>query len=225
MTGIIVPLYTYPTDGTWDRLIALRTAHPSVAVIAIINPNSGPGLVIDQNYVEGVKKLQAAAIQTLGYVATGWGSIPFVNAQSQADTYYRWYQVNGIFWDEFAAEAGQEGYYANLTQGVRGLMALSVGNPGTQASSTYFPLVDFLIQFEGDHLPDPRSTANYLSYNVKILPTNFPRPNWLYITDDTLPNPWDTLSSYLESLLIMLEGTPPAGKFTLTTPDGRSYSW
>ena len=33
-TGIVIPLYTYPTDGTWDQIIQAKNAHPSVPVIA-----------------------------------------------------------------------------------------------------------------------------------------------------------------------------------------------
>src|SRR5438132_12983091 len=173
MTGLIVPLYTYPTDGTWDRLIALRTAHPSAAVIAIVNPNSGPGLVIDPNSEAGVKKLQLRGIVVLGYVATGWGSLGSPNAVGQASDYKRWYGVDGIFWDEFAAAPGQEAYYETITTQARALgLAPMVGNPGTQASAGYLPLVDIMIQFENGSIPDARSTANYLAYMVPSLPAS-----------------------------------------------------
>ena len=73
-TGIVVPLYTYPTDSSWSSLISVKDSYPSVPIIAIINPDNGPGSSKDSNYVSGIAKLQASGIVVLGYVYTNYGS-------------------------------------------------------------------------------------------------------------------------------------------------------
>ena len=42
-TGILVPLYSYPTDDTWEMMIKLKKTYPLVPTVAIINPSDGPG--------------------------------------------------------------------------------------------------------------------------------------------------------------------------------------
>src|SRR6267378_3291079 len=68
-TGIVIPLYTYPTDSTWTTAIQVHNAHPNVPMVVIVDPTtSGSGPSIDQNYVSGIHNLQAAGITVLGYV-------------------------------------------------------------------------------------------------------------------------------------------------------------
>ena len=43
----IVPLYTSPGDASWNTVIAAKMAHPKVGVVAIVNPNNGPGSAVD----------------------------------------------------------------------------------------------------------------------------------------------------------------------------------
>ena len=68
--GIVVPLYTYPTDNSWTSLVKIRQSFPSVPIVAIINPNNGPGSLLDSNYLSGIHQLQGAGIIVLGYVHT-----------------------------------------------------------------------------------------------------------------------------------------------------------
>ena len=70
-TGVMVALYTYP-DSTWTTVAQAKAAHPSVPVVAIINPNNGPGSSRDANYVSGIQELHAAGVVVLGYDATGY---------------------------------------------------------------------------------------------------------------------------------------------------------
>src|SRR6267143_1422124 len=70
-TGIVIPLYAYPTDSTWATAIQVHNAHPNVPMIVVVDPTtSGSGPSIDQNYVSGIHNLQAAGITVLGYIDT-----------------------------------------------------------------------------------------------------------------------------------------------------------
>jgi hypothetical protein len=42
-TGVILPLYTWPSDGAWDPVYDALVAYPEVDFNVIVNPNSGPG--------------------------------------------------------------------------------------------------------------------------------------------------------------------------------------
>ena len=144
-TGVIIPLYTYPTDGSFDAVINAKNAHPSVPIIAVINPNDGPGSSSDSNFVTGIQHLQSAGITVLGYAATGYGSKSTSNIESQINSYKNWYHVNGILFDEMANTAGFETYYSNLSAYAKSLgMTITAGNPGTDTLSSYVGTVDIL---------------------------------------------------------------------------------
>src|SRR6266850_5734478 len=110
-TGLIVPLYSYP-GTTWDELIKEKNAHPSIPIIAIINPDNGPG-VSDPNYATGIQKLQAARITVLGYVYTQ--KIDTTTITNYINDYKKWYNVNGIFFDQMSNIPGDETFYKHLS--------------------------------------------------------------------------------------------------------------
>src|SRR5205809_454505 len=83
-----------------------------VTLLAVINPNSGPGRSEDPNYVQGIKNLQAAGVVVLGYVSTGYGRLSLSKVESQVSSYKNWYSVNGIFFDGMAYVTGSEKYYS-----------------------------------------------------------------------------------------------------------------
>ncbi|MGH9917593.1 MAG: spherulation-specific family 4 protein, partial [Nitrososphaerales archaeon] len=66
----MVVLYTFPTDPSWARCAAEKAANPSVPMICVINPDSGPGRASQAAYVTGIQTLQAAGITVLGYAYT-----------------------------------------------------------------------------------------------------------------------------------------------------------
>ena len=101
-TGVIIPLYTYPTDLTWNLVVQAKTTHPSVPIIAIINPNSGPGTAIDSNFVSGIKKLQNAGVIVLGYVYTRYAARAIATVEADLDFDKNWYNVDGMNFHEMA---------------------------------------------------------------------------------------------------------------------------
>src|SRR5437867_4762023 len=107
-SGIVIPLYTYPTDGSWAATLQAKNAHPNVPIIAVINPSDGPGGSSDSNYVQGVKNFQAAGIIVIGYVATGYASQLISSLESQISSYQNWYSVSGIFFDEMSSVQGKD---------------------------------------------------------------------------------------------------------------------
>ena len=57
----IVPLYSAPGSGTWATVAAAKRAHPSVPILAIVNPNSGPGTAALSDYLAGIRSSRAPA--------------------------------------------------------------------------------------------------------------------------------------------------------------------
>ncbi len=99
--GTIVPLYTDPSDASWDAIITAAEAHPTVHVVAIVNPSDGPGSSKNSGYTTGIAALQAAGIKVIGYVATGYGSHSIASMEAEMDPWKSFYPtLQGIFFDE-----------------------------------------------------------------------------------------------------------------------------
>lgn len=223
-TGIMIPLYSYP--GTyWTQVIQAKNAHPSVPIVVIINPNNGPGSSIDSNYVSGIQQLQAAGITVLGYVYTSYGARSASSIESDIHSYSSWYHVNGINFDEMANTAGYENYYSNLSSYAKSLgMTMTVGNPGTSTLASYVGTVDVLDIYESAGLPllsdlqsstfngaYAKSSFAFIAFGVSSLPSQSTITSYsddvgyLYLTNDVLPNPYDTVPSYLSTEVGLLD--------------------
>lgn len=220
-TGIIVPLYSYP-GSYWNQVIQAKNAHPSVPIVVIVNPNSGPGSSVDSTYVSSIKQLQSAGITVLGYVYTSYGSRSTSAAEADITSYHNWYNVNGIFFDEMSNVSGYESYYSTLTQYVKSHgMTMTVGNPGTDTLSSYVGTVDNLVIYESPGLPTISNLAgwhtSYAKSNFSMIAFGVGLPtqsyvtsttsdvSYIYATDDNLPNPYDTIPSYFGSLMAELD--------------------
>jgi hypothetical protein len=221
-TGTIVPLYSYPTSAYWSQIISAKNSHPSVPVIAVVNPNSGPGTSVDSNYSTGIANLQAAGITVIGYVHTSYGARDAGTVEGEINSWKSFYpSINGIFFDEMAYQTNQYvSYYQTLDSYVRSLgMAYTVGNPGADTLPDYVGTVNTILVYESSGVPGSLASwhANYAPSNFGVIPYNVPSPDtsfiatarqtigYIYMTDDNLPNPWDTLASYFSTLLTDLQ--------------------
>lgn len=254
-TGIIVALYIYP-GADWSKLAEIQKRHPAVPTLALVNPNNGPGNSLDNNYVNGLKQLEDAGITACGYVPTYYAKAtnnppvasPYTGilyTESVIRSYIdRWtnspthptvpgYGVDCIFFDEMENKVGKEWFYTNIDDYAKSKgVTFTIGNPGTDTTSTYIGTVDNIMIRERTGLPTiselggwhtSYAKANFSAdaYNVPTLPnqatfntyTNY--VSYIYITDDGKPipgtnpveydNPWNTLPSYLEQEYILLE--------------------
>jgi len=239
-SGVVIPLYTYPTDGSWAASLQAKKAHPNVPIIAVINPSDGPGGSSDSNYVQGVKDFQAAGIIVIGYVATGYASHGMSDLDTQISLYKTWYSVNGIFFDEMSNNAGNENYYSTLNTYVKSLgMTMTMGNPGTSVPSSYIGILDSLCIFEQGGLPTlsylssysghPKSNFAYIGLSVSSLDTSLEVSSsnyvqWIYITDAGGGNPYDVLPSYFMNEVAALDQGAPSSTTISTTISSTSTS-
>jgi spherulation-specific family 4 protein len=207
----LIPAYVPPHE-----LTALVRG-PRRPRMVIVNPASGPGERRSQAYGAAVHALQAAGVRVLGYVPTGYGWRPLQAALADVDRYLSWYGVDGIFFDEAAADAGQLAYYRALARAARGEAGrLVVVNPGVPPAPGYFELADVVVTFEGPYAAyadamrdtprqlqqeDPEHVAHlvYGATRAQALGAlDGSGAGYLYATSGAMPNPWRTLPPYLQ---------------------------
>src|SRR5574337_1362709 len=220
-TGVMIALYTYP-GSTWDVVAQAKIAHPSVPIVAIINPNNGPGSSRDSNYVSGIQELHNAGVVVLGYDATGYASNSASSVKSVMDTWKSLYSIDGIFFDEMANWSGPESYYSDLTNYAKSLgYTMTVGNPGTDTLPSYIGTVDNLMIYEdaglpllsalqGWHTSYDKSNFSMIAFGVNSVSASFLSSasnyvGYIYLTNDVLPNPYDTVPSYFGTLVADLD--------------------
>lgn len=216
---IVVPAYFYPTTNSpWNDLNAVAS---QAKITAIMNPDNGPGMFQDSNYVAAVNSFRTGGGRVIGYVHTSFGTRPLSVIQAEIDTYLNFYNIDGIFVDEMAntGPAQTLNYYRDLYNYVKGIDANweVMGNPGTTTIEQYltWPTADRLVVFEDlgstypaytpsswnfdydsskfVHLVHSESSGDLLTDLNLAVARN---AGGIYITDDVLPNPWDKLPTY-----------------------------
>ncbi len=221
--GTIVPLYDYPTGANWTAIVAAKRAHPRVTVEAIVNPDNGPGAAQDGTFVSALGKLTAVGIVPFGYIATNYGKKGSAAVKLEIDAYRRMYPaVTGIFFDEMSDVAADAAYYRALTAYAKQKgFSRTVGNPGTDVPESLIGAVDTLFIYEsagtpalaplaGWHASYPAKNFGIIPYKVATLDPVFVQRaratiGFIYLTNDDLPDPWDTLPPYFDALLGALE--------------------
>jgi hypothetical protein len=221
---IAVPTYFFPTfdgngnpNGYWGQFFS---AVPT-AGLGVINPNSGPGSAPSTSYQNLMSK-KPSGVKLIGYVYSDYGARDLGVVKSDVDKYYTWYPtVDGIFVDEAnnSSCTVELNYYRDLYNYIKGKSASAtvVLNPGAVTLECYVNSSDVLITFEGlfstyngswhaGHAWEVNYPASRFWHLVHATPSgnmtsalNLSRTRhagWVYVTDDVMPNPWDTLASY-----------------------------
>ena len=199
-----------------------KRAHPTVNVIAVVNPSNGPGGSQSSAYTSGIAGLVSAGIRVIGYVATGYGARSQATVQADIDRWKSFYPaVSGIFFDEQSNAAANVTFYRSLSQYAKGQgLTYTVGNPGTDTSESYVGVLDTMLIYESKGLPSMSALsgwhAKYPAANFGVIPygANMDATfvhnartyvGYVYINNDVLPNPWDSLPPYFADLLTALE--------------------
>ncbi|MBC7805012.1 MAG: spherulation-specific family 4 protein [Akkermansiaceae bacterium] len=210
--GMVVPAYFAP-GPLWEQM---GTAAANTGMIAIMNPNSGPGDAAREDYVAQIKTARAQGVKVLGYVHTSYGKRPIAEVRAEIERYYQWYAVSGIFFDEVTNDDKGLAYYAKCRRLARASDAkgLVIVNPGTPVTKGYMNVADIVVTFESNYdayikrAPDaawvrtfPAKRFWHLIYAAPdenamknaVQLTKKRNAGWVFVTPDTLPNPWDTL--------------------------------
>ncbi|PYI01181.1 hypothetical protein BO78DRAFT_436345 [Aspergillus sclerotiicarbonarius CBS 121057] len=170
----------------------------------------------------------------------GSGNLADWTAQIEEDV-DMWYQlygdyIGGIFFDEGWPTCGDNNEYVDLYKYINAYTkrahpgALTVLNPGSPMASCFEDTMDTLLTFElsydsymnsytaNDWTPKDPQKLWHIVYNVPesavgdvVKLANERGAGFLQLTDDTLPNPYDTLpaDSYVQSMMDAISGGSP----------------
>jgi hypothetical protein len=235
-TGLIVPLYEYPTDSAWPGLIQAKHAYPSVPVIAIADPtSSGPGSSSDPNFASGIADLQAAGITVIGYIGTNYGSESTATVEKWVNDYQTWYHVNGIFFDEMSNAQSDGSYYTTVSSYAHSLgLLVDWGNPGASVPSSFIGTVNLVINiYENPGYPSAssiqsaamgyaRTNFGMMAYGVGAPTQSYfqsviPYVSYIYFTDQSGSNPYNALPSFLDTEMSQLSSVDGSTTATSTT--------
>lgn len=195
-------------------------------------PNSG----WQQDYTQGISDLTAKGIYVLGYIYSDYGDRSLNDVYADIDDYEDWYQgsgLKGIFIDEMNYDDDTKAsYYASITNYAKSHgFTMTIGNPGTDSIPEFIGTVDKIMITEGAgmptqselegandwHLSYDKSNFGYYAYNMTsfsatAVADTFDYVSTFYLTTDTYPpNPWDTLSTYIDEMADVLEDQVPTG--------------
>lgn len=177
------------------------------------------------DYNTGITQLKNAGIKVIGYVRTNYTNQPEATVNSEIDQYSASYpNVSGIFFDEMTNDNVQAhiDYYKRVGERAKGkgTSYITVGNPGADTLVNYVYTMDTMITYENAgvaslaalqgannwHSSWDRSNFAVLAYGVTTLDSAFlvtarPYAGYTYLTNDVMPNPWDSLPSYFSTML------------------------
>ena len=150
-------------------------------------------------------------MKVFGYVHTSYAARAAAEVQAEIGRWRSLYPgVTGIFFDEMAKDPGHEAYYKSLTAAAKGSgFDFTIGNPGVDTAASYVGTVNTILVYESAGLPAPdalagwhsghdRSNFGVIPYGVSGVDTAFLAAakktcGYIYLQNDVLPNPWDTL--------------------------------
>lgn len=227
---ILLPLYIYPNWYDRDKYIwqQVALAAKKVPIVAIVNPNNGPGNAPPNiDYQHGIKDLHQAGVKIVGYVPTNYARRELSAVRNDIDLYIKYFHVDGIFVDEAASTLDKLNYYQQIYQQVksRSPRYQVILNPGTNIAESYIrqPVADILVVFENyqkvwsNYQPPDyikkysakhfaalvHTTANSQLMTATIDRAAKNRFGYIYITNDSTDtanqNPWDSLPSYWQA--------------------------
>lgn len=221
---LYIPLYIFPSPtSAWQPIADAKLANPELDVIAVMNPNNGVFSSRDSSFGAGLVLLDNAGVRVVGYVYTSYGARAAATVKGDIDNYATYYpEVRGIMFDEFQGGSGTgfEAYYQDLNSYVHVTkkMDLTIGNPGAPVAASYIGTMDNLIIYEIAGIPSlgtlntatlngafdknnfgltPYNVASITTYGVRAL---LDYVGLIYLQSDNLPNPWDSITSYIAQL-------------------------
>jgi len=242
---VLVPAYFDPSESNYWNRLEVQAAKMPDRLYAIANKANGPGPSYDTTYAVVINNMHLNHGKVIGYVWTNYGTVPLATAKADIDRWFSFYSsLDGIFFDGQANSTGKETYYLTLYNYVKqkNTSALIVSNPGTNTLNTYLiyngaRVSDVICVFESNTGFDTWTPAswckNYSADNFYVLPYNtaskiYPsrlnkavslNVGWIYLTDDTGGNPWDTLPSYFEDMCnYIINGASSVEKINSTVP-------
>jgi hypothetical protein len=220
---LLVPTYIYPAGEGRKEWLRLFDAAAKVEIVAIVNPDSGPGREQNIDYHATFTEANKLGIALLGYVSTDFGKRPQAEIRKDVDTWLAFYpQIRGFFFDQQPSEGDHAAQFAELRDYVKRKLPdpLVVTNPGVPCDEAYLAqnvsdVTCVFSNFQGFEPFDlPATFKPYDPSRFAAMPYNIPdaetmrtflkeaivkRIGYIYISDAKPPNPWGKLPAYWEA--------------------------
>jgi hypothetical protein len=215
--SVAVPAYFYPSaGGLWNTA---DSSAPGVGIM-IANVANGPGTGVNSDYASAIAAARAAGVRVFGYVHTTYGAISAGTVEANINAWRTLYGVTSIFIDEASTSGSELSYYQTLSSYVHTVAgAQTIINFGTVPAQSEMTAGDILVTFEDAYsnygsTRFPSWTASYPPSRFYNIVYNVPDQlsmlsvlreaasagvGQVYATNDVLPNPYDTLPSYLST--------------------------
>ncbi len=211
-----IPAYFWPyipvqAGSHWDKVLSTLTP----GEIIIVNPADGSGTSISSEYSKIISYTKAKGIQNIGYVFTEYGTRSISEVKKEIDNYSSWYGINSIFLDEASTNISLLPYYQELYNYIKTRGGQAMLNPGTVPNESYMQVSNQIVIFEDNYSKYLTATfpdwikkysadrfvhlvygTNTSSLSTAINLSKSRNAGYIFITDDSLTNPWDTMPGY-----------------------------
>jgi hypothetical protein len=215
-----LPAYGYPGTGLWERLSASQAG-----ALVIMDPADGPGTTIDPRYSEVIATALNDGLHVLGYITTNYGRRSAAAMQEEVERYREWYRVSGIFLDQAPASISSSAAISRAVTRIRAShlsLAINPGQPDIDPHDA--AIADHVVNFEGPYsgyrrcrfpdwvrevadasfwhliyeVPDAQAMREIAAMAIRA------HAGVVYITDATMPNPWERLPRYWHEEQVLL---------------------
>lgn len=206
----------YPDPDAVERLLTpFDGMCDDHRLLAVLRPDNGVGISQDLGYVAAFNLILDNGHLAAAYVDTNYGARSLVDVQHEIDTWLDWYRPNALFLDRANSDTL---YYQTLAQYAkgRGIKHVTI-NTGTLIDPSRIPEdVDLMVIAESAKTPKfyklaywlhrtQSSKAAIISHSQPELPKDLSKykdeVDWYFVTDATLPNPYESFPTYWEELV------------------------
>lgn len=188
--------------------------------MAIFNPDSGPGVAVDDSVRTSAAAAAEAGVKLVGYIDTAYAKRDLQLVLAEVAKYRAWYGVQSVFLDQMKDSCSSASYYRSIFRAVHdasgaGDGATVIVNPGKNVGSCLNDVADIQVIFEGsaDEFDSwsPTRWTHVLPANkfcvivygvdpseadVVLRRMSRNRVGYGYITDRRAPNPYDRAPAY-----------------------------
>ena len=204
--NLIIPLYKEDSN-LWDKVISLDIDN----LIAVVNPDNGVGTAKSSFYEDVINRLILANKKPIGYIYTDYGTRDINEVKDEIDRWISFYpNIEGFFIDEVSGTPDKYDYYEEIYLYIQSKgNYFTVFNVGAYPDESYFYIADNIVVYEGDKTGLDYTICNFHPSQSSIIVYNASQTDmediikntsckYVYITDDTLPTPYDNLPSYID---------------------------
>ena len=220
-TGIYYPMYD---NDELPQVLAAKKAFPNVPFVVNINPSSGPGSEPRADIANAITQLKSVGAVVTAYVPTNYGNRTIAAVEGMILSYNKFYPglLDGIMFDEVSNSCSEFTFYQTISNYARSLGYSYIrANPGTSICQADVPLFDHIAIVESGGYPSeskllsrtyhPQYSKDVVGFGATIhdaptydsawlhMATKYLK--WVYITDQTEPNPYAVFPLYFNQYL------------------------